>query len=204
MDDEEDDGFDAVSLNSSIHTLPPQEEVDLTPAVLSRFDEHVANLSLAQRATSAFRAPALRLPWESPFFMGIFADRLPGTVPMPEPLVPLPPSWNRAAPSKRPEPEGAREEPAPPKRPAFPHAVRHLSSLKWHLTDDALRQRAIVRWRVVVEGDLEASSLGRLLTHACNSLTGDDVVLQSITDAFASKSTATLAKRSASLTNYLE
>ena len=111
--------------------------------------------------------------------------------------------------SRPPAPRAQLSQPAGEpraKRPAFPAALRRLARVKLPLSEDALRHRALLRWRVIVELDLEASSLGGQLTYLCDSLRpdADSLIAECLADTFSGKSTATLTKRSSSLLAFFE
>ena len=87
--------------------------------------------------------------------------------------------------------------------PRLPFAVRRLKFAQSVPDPDALRNRALVKWRIIVETDLNSSTLGKQLIELCNDLRAEDEIVQILSDVFAPKSTATLYKRSNSLFKYI-
>ena len=90
------------------------------------------------------------------------------------------------------------------KRPKLSFAARCINKLTLEQSEDLLRQRALDRWRLIVESDLTATSFGRMLVDEFDSLECETRIVLSFKDAFARKSTATLAKRSGCLMDYLK
>ena len=70
--------------------------------------------------------------------------------------------------------------------------------------DDYLRLRALVKWRVIIESDLEACEVGLQLTELVNDLKAEALIRSTISDIFAKKSTATMLKRSSAILRYLQ
>lgn len=90
------------------------------------------------------------------------------------------------------------------KKPKLAFAARCVNRLGWEESEDLLRQRALNRWRIIVEIDLTSTSFGRSLIEEFNSLEAEDRLVLSFRDVFARKSTATLVKRSSSLLDFLK
>ena len=193
----DDDGFGSTAASSaSVHTLAS------TPAVasLSHAAEEVLDRTFFNRfLRDLSEAPSPVQPWG----VGACALMFPAAASSGWPFVspPMlhvlrPPTAREAPPAKAPS----------AKRPAFPVALRRLARVPLPLTDDALRHRALLRWRVLVEMDLEASALGRQLSSLCDSLRpeADSQISECLDDTFSGKATGILAKWSASLMSFFE
>lgn len=89
------------------------------------------------------------------------------------------------------------------KRGRLGFAVRKLRNVDLADTDDYLRLRGLNRWRVIIESDLEASTVGRQLSDLVMDLMADAIISATISDVFARKSTATMLKRAASIMLYM-
>ena len=87
-------------------------------------------------------------------------------------------------------------------KPVLPHALRRLRMIQYTASEDSVRQRSIVRWRLLVEHDLNATHVGQLLSKLSDSLSSEAEIIQILEDTFAPKSTATLYKRVASIEKY--
>ena len=83
-------------------------------------------------------------------------------------------------------------------------ALRRVRNARLLPSDDALRVRAMIKWRLILELDLEASHLGRTVKSLAESLINEDKLMQTIHDSLASKSTATLFKRAQSIMHYYQ
>ena len=86
-----------------------------------------------------------------------------------------------------------------PMKPLFSLAARRLRNIRIPIDEDSLRQRAIHRWRAVVEKDLEYTDLGRTVSKFCHDLTADSAIVKAYADIFEAKATGTLSKRGAAL-----
>ena len=81
-------------------------------------------------------------------------------------------------------------------------ALRRIRNARLLPSDDCLRARAMVKWRLLIELDLEASHLGKTVKCLAESLANEQQLMSTIQDTFASKSTATLFKRAQSIFHY--
>lgn len=82
-------------------------------------------------------------------------------------------------------------------------AFRRVKFLRHRESPDALRQRAIYKWRMFLESDLESSVVGQQLLALVESMAPDSELLELIANVFDPKKTGTLIKRIASLMAYL-
>ena len=87
--------------------------------------------------------------------------------------------------------------------PRLPFAVRRLKFAQSVPDPDVLRNRALVKWRIILEIDLNCSKLGKQLVDLCNDLRAEEELVQVLSDVFSPKSTATLYKRSSAIFKYL-
>ena len=101
------------------------------------------------------------------------------------------------------EPEELDEADPQVKRPRNSFAALRVRGMGWEQHEDLLRQRALIRWRVLIEENLLASETGRNLHQLYEDPNVSNEVELSLQDIFAGKSTATLAKRAASLMAYV-
>ena len=79
------------------------------------------------------------------------------------------------------------------------NAKVHLSDISWVGAEDQKLNAALQMWRVIVLDSTSNTELGKLIMQCIELGRSDDYIWQVIRDAFASKSTATLRARSASL-----
>lgn len=161
-------------------------------------------------AQLGLRPPApVRFPWERGFAAAVF-----GTSPR---------ITNKILEAERPPapaaPVAAEDLPVVPKEPwemmglsgaslkdmsaAWPVAAHRVSSLNWAEHEDTKRQVALARWKLILCENIGASAVGRMLVRDHLSLQTQDMVSNTLKDIFAKKSTATLAKRAASIGNYV-
>ena len=91
-----------------------------------------------------------------------------------------------------------------PKTPYKSYVARRMKYSRLELHEDALRQRALTLWRIIIEEDLESTQIGRLLRQLAESLKPEGTLKQVLQDTFAAKSTATLFKRGYSFLKYVQ
>lgn len=170
-------------------------DVELTAVPLEATAPEPSHVSDALRESLARNARSVsnKRPWEVGFAALIFG-------------APQQPRWFEVATGFRADPQTVQtpEVIMLPKAPVFPYAVRRLRTIAFTQSEDSMRLRAITRWRIVIEMDLQASSIGRILMNHCNSLNDEHIICASIQDVFANKSTATLAKRVSSVLRYAD
>lgn len=143
---------------------------------------------LARRLYSQVKNPLLLLPWERT---------------CKEPLHKQ--LWPAMTKGECLEEESDKETETEPllKRPRMTFSVKAVKNLKWETHEDLLRQKSLVRWRIILEENLLASNVGREL-HSTYSNPDCDMELElSLKDIFFKKSTATIAKRASSLCAYI-
>jgi hypothetical protein len=144
-------------------------------------------------------ARALVLPWELP---GI-RDFMPGSrtlgIPFPTymPLaaaVPMPAVASNSCSSKMSLDVGSA---------VWARAAKNLKDFEWRQNEDAARDRAMLRVKVVVATNLEQSELGRTLVSEIIKFQSDSRMKQIIVDTFAKKSTSTILKRTGAMLLFL-
>ena len=87
------------------------------------------------------------------------------------------------------------------KSAAFAAVVKRVRRTQIRNSTD-LRERALVRWKALLDHGLTHFEVGRLLLRDANSLRSDESLKQSLDDIFASRATGTLGKRGADLMKY--
>jgi hypothetical protein len=70
-------------------------------------------------------------------------------------------------------------------------------------SNDALRDRAITKWRLILESDLEATESGLQVLVMVQSIATDSELVEMLHNIFAGKKTPTLVKRAESILRYL-
>lgn len=134
------------------------------------------------------------LPWETGIMKAVFrTGSIADFIQKPMASVPMPLSTSSSV--NRP-----RQNTLVP--PTIGFAVRRLRNVRLLPSDDALRTRAMIKWRLLIELDLEASHLGSTVKSLAESMVNESKLMQTISDTFASKSTATLFKRAQSIFHY--
>lgn len=89
-------------------------------------------------------------------------------------------------------------------QPLVRFASKRLRLVKPKVDSDGLRQRALIKWRVIIEQDLLASTIGTMIAAMCENLTSEADIAETLSDVFANKSTATLFKRSNDFCRYID
>jgi hypothetical protein len=136
------------------------------------------------------------LPWETGLMGQVFRTPMPtsyGRTPLAS--VPIPVQYWKT--------DGPTTVTKPP-IPRISFALARLRNVRLQPSEDALRTRALVRWRLILELDLESSQLSRTLKSMAEDLSNETNISRVLADAFASKSTSTLFKRASSIGHYLE
>ena len=82
-------------------------------------------------------------------------------------------------------------------------AVRRLHFVPWPVQKGAHREKALRRWRLIIEENFDSSTLGRQLHQGVLKLYDDQHIANTISDSFATKSANTLNKRSGPILRYL-
>ena len=88
--------------------------------------------------------------------------------------------------------------------PKLPGHVRCLKLMNWHIEPDDLKRRALGLVRIMVESDLSATQVGKIMHDMAYSLSEEHRIRQLLEDTFAKKSPATLYKRARSFWKYFE
>ena len=206
-----DDDFGLSSASSSAFDFTLGRDVARLPNLLesaaepqfelpAQFSQDLFNAALV---SERFRA-RVTFPWQRGFAARVFGKASSLALPFCAP--PLPPVHLSVALASASESIDSSSEAivTVTKRARLGFAVRKLKLIDMVEIEDHLRLRALVRWRVIVESDLEASVVGRQLSELVTDLQADLVITSTIEDVFAKKSTATLLKRSGSVILYVK
>ena len=139
------------------------------------------------------------MPWERGLMRQVF---FPGSPIVPYPNLTLPP-LPRVVHEQILVPESAALPTANLRRPLVPFVMRRLRSIDALDDGDMQKSRAISRWRIILELDLNRSEVGRQLVSLLEDGQPDAAVAQSLSDVFSNKKPGTLNKRASSLISYL-
>ena len=160
----------------------------------SNFDAHISSLA------DGFRSQQFRLPWESGFAGMVLSNRMPKLF---YPIVDDPMSLGRADFIRA----STVSSPAVSHvalLPKLPGHVRKLKLMSWHVDEDDLKRRAMNLVRIMLESDLSATQVGKLMRNMSYDLSDEKHIQQLISDTFARKSPARLYKRTRALWKYFE
>ena len=178
--------------------------IDLVSNQTGASEEPVENISWSRAIQeNIWSAPeqdtGYNLPWNTAYYRNFFSDNRPTWPDVPLPAVLVPESMAREASAV------AKDNTVrPAKKPKFSHAWRQVRNAKeWIVSEDALRQRALLKWRLLIETDLNSSEVGLQLIALCDRLGTDQEINCILKDVFAGKSTSTLAKRANAMICYL-
>ena len=192
--DTDDDGFGSV--HSGSVKAPPILDALKTP-VPAWSPQQLSNLfAEINNAVLRYERKIVRgtLPWETGIMAQVFRRSAPVKTFVDSPECPVPMPFLPASSSVSLSPV-----PAPT---VMGFALRRIRNARLLPSDDSLRTRAMIKWRLLIELDLEASHLGRTIKCLAESLANEQKIMSTISDAFASKSTATLFKRAQSILHY--
>ena len=147
-------------------------------------------LSFAMRGaiqSASFKLASVKLPWEKGYVAKVLGN---GKISVP--------TLNLSATSIPPIPKEA--EPQIRDTYVFPAqtnftAKARLRGLKDVPTEDALRNRAVTKWRCLLEMDLEATDIGSQILSLLVSLADVSEVSSLLSDVLNCKATSTLSKR---------
>jgi len=130
-----------------------------------------------------------KMPWQTGLVADVF-QKGPYKVPMPWLSLP--------AVGKQESLKGLVPSSEPPERLAMrtPFHQKRLLTVKLAKTDDQLRAKALRRLRDLILAVPVHTQLGRALLDTSGQLTGEDMIACVFADAFRSRATATLVKRS--------
>ena len=143
----------------------------------------------------------LLFPWERGFAGLVFnSNSSSSTAPLRHPIPPQSKAPSNLPPTQAPDQaiQQAIDRPG-----AWPVINRRISSISWEGGDDVKRVRALKRLQIFFQEKPEACGLGRLLMKDILALESESHITSVISDVFVKKATRTLAKRAASLTNFL-
>ena len=74
-------------------------------------------------------------------------------------------------------------------------ALRRIMLTAWPLQQEAQRHKALQRWRMILEENLDCSALGLQLQQAAANLESEASMTEIVSHSFADKATGTLSKR---------
>jgi len=150
---------------------------------------------LAQNRARMMPRALPALPWEQSSLMTKAPElrwpELRGGEPI---LRPTPSSSSSVAPVSRMRQLGA---------PAWGAVATRLSSLRWTETDDAARQRALQRIKLLLQSYTASTGLGRTLLEDILSLRTDSHLDDTLCAVFGQKATKTLTKRTADFIRFV-
>ena len=175
----------------SLHPTAPTAKRLVRPVASEAFFDEL-HLRCARSTTTR-----LEMPWERGFAAKLFNTgqnkSWPFGVPPMQQLVQL-------------ESRQALTEPIyvlPIPKSASASAVKRVVFAKIVPSEDAIRERAITRWRMFLESDLEASNVGQQLLQAAEALAPTEEIQEMLANIFSNKKTPTLYKRINDLMLYL-
>ena len=191
----EDSDSDDQALNLSAPTAKKKAKSQATGAASSSED----NLEFSMRGTlqsARFSYQTLKLPWETGFAGRVIGNRssLPGPKALQFSAAQIPPV--------------PKDVPSPMAGYVFPEqtnatARSRLKTVKELPSEDCLRDRAVLKFRMLIEMDLEATEVGTQMLSMLVTMAEVEDVCSLLQDVFNSKSTATLTKRSNALIKYV-
>ena len=194
------DGFDAQTVSSWTFIQPPNAVIPVAACpdttskkrTLDSVSLSINRMLITNAAIQRRRVdpnPLLVQPWDRPSFISSISNRLfshsVNYVDMPDS-----------------HPQQITTAVEFPVRPRVPFAASLLCRQSAPISDDVLRTRALIRWRIIIESDITAFSVG--IQAEQSILNGDSNynLNEVLTDIFSRKSTATLIKRSGDLMRY--
>ena len=159
----------------------------------------VSDLSFAVRGSMQavqFRRPGPSLPWERGYAGRILNQRTSQS------------AWrfNFCAPAiPIIDAKVHTDKPAPYVFPAQTNmtARARIKTCKHFDSDDVLKSRALMKWRMILESDLEASEVGFQMLMLAESMSDADKIIALLNDVLALKATATLTKRVNAILGYV-
>lgn len=160
----------------------------------SNFDSHVSACS------DSLRSQSFTLPWETGLCGMVVGRKMPKLFQ----AVGDDPSQVGRADFLRGVTNVAHELACKPLLPKLPGHVRQLKLMSWYVEPDDLKRRAIGMIRIMIESDLSATQLGKMLHDMAFDLANESSIQQLLQDTFARKSPATLYKRARSFWKYFE
>ena len=201
------DSRDDATEISEAPTSPPAAAVQCTvlaePFVLPKHSAQDFKNALLE-VNRGFRPSFLQQPWERGPFANLFGKP---TSSIPEPRMSMPlPAMPRADVQQASSSTKVLELAIPTrqvKRPLFPFVMRRLREVAIPYDGDAKRAKAINRWRMILELDLEASAVGRQLSEYAELGDCEALIVGTLQDVFGKKAVGTLLKRAASILRYV-
>ena len=192
-DDSEDDGFALTSLATSSAGKVVREELIHDESAALDWERmvtdavHVINRTPLRNLSSSFSRLDIPFTWNAP--LNNYLN--PPTRVMQSVIAPLPP-----VPSIQ---SVLRADTGV----LMSAAVRRAKIVPWPEQQEARRDRALKRWRMIVEENLSATNLGLSLHEAAVELSSDERMKELVEDTFAKKATSTLDKRAGCLLLFL-
>ena len=160
----------------------------------SNYDSHVACMA------DCLRPQQFRLPWETGYAGMVLSNKMPKLfhVVGDDPMQVGRSDFILASTSSSPAVSHVAL------LPKLPGHVRKLKLMSWHVDPDDLQRRALNLVRIMVESDLSATQLGKMMHTLSYQLADEGKIQQLISDTFVRKSPATLYKRTRALWKYFE
>ena len=86
---------------------------------------------------------------------------------------------------------------------SWKQVIHRISRLQWNVHDEALRNKALGRWKYILSKAEDNSKLGRALLNDVMSLCSDSALEDTLKSVFVNKSTGTLLKRASPIILYM-
>ena len=173
----------------------------LVPHLESSFEKEMNASALSlwhgavDSACQMLSVKSLRLPWEQGFAGLVFNSGESASSVMTRPQMPE-----------------VEKDPAMLKEPAsnkframgsWKQVIHRISRLQWNVHDEALRNKALGRWKYILSKSEDNSKLGRALLNDVMSLCSDSALEDTLKSVFTNKSTGTLLKRASPIILYM-
>ena len=188
---------DALASTSSSWEVVPMPVGPGDKKSIASTSSYVHDAAIRNSITKGNRNSFHKFPWEMNYMGQVFGSQQPSLA-----AYQLPDAstfYGRA-----PQVEAKVLEPLPPKVKIIPMAVRKLRSTAVPQTEDMVRNLAILKWRLVIESDIENSEVGKQIQRYCEVFSAEDKIQEILEDVFHKKSTATLYKRANSFLPFVK
>ena len=169
-------------------------EINLRQLAWSNFDSHVAACS------DSLKRPGFSLTWESGLGGMVVGRKMPKLFH----AVGDEPSQVGKADFLKGVTTVTHQLACKPLLPKLPGHVRLLKLMSWYVEPDDLKRRALGMVRIMIESDLSATQLGKMMHDMAYELANESNIRRLLQDTFARKSPATLYKRARSFWEYFE
>ena len=200
MADSEDESSDSAwargrSLFAQSAPSLPDSNTGESAAEIPHFTRETANLTARSVHDSILRhgQVSTKLPWEQGAFASIFSSTAMSSFDYQcvQPLLPV-------------IVERVQEHPLKSLAPrVMAGALKRITLTSWPLQQEAQRHKALLRWRMILEENLDCSALGLQLQQAAANLESDASMAEIVAYSFADKATGTLTKRGTPILKFL-